>query len=199
MNEYENLRREQRLPYGGLFGDSNLIKVIEQVIADPDIEYRPIDLEKLTKESAPTVRASLKILTSLGLLKKDESDSQHPVYMVDTESKRYVALTLLAYAVLDDKNGTDTMDKVIADYLTSILHQAIQPCVCGTTENDIPKSTIREHWNASVTEKKPDTIYVVNAEGETATNEWLTLTEGSMGKDAQKTIFSHGGNRVAAA
>jgi len=197
MNEYENLRREQRLPYGGLFGDSNLIKVIEQVIADPDIEYRPIDLEKLTKESAPTVRASLKILTSLGLLKKDESDSQHPVYMVDTESKRYVALTLLAYA--DDKNGTDTMDKVIADYLTSILHQAIQPCVCGTTENDIPKSTIREHWNASVTEKKPDTIYVVNAEGETATNEWLTLTEGSMGKDAQKTIFSHGGNRVAAA
>ncbi|OPY54691.1 MAG: hypothetical protein A4E48_00270 [Methanosaeta sp. PtaU1.Bin060] len=118
MNEYEDVGRERRLPYGGLFGDSNLIKVIEQVIADPDIEYRPIDLERLTKESAPTVRASLKILTSLGLLKKDESDSQHPVYVVDTESKRYIALTLLAYAVLDDKNGTDTMDKVIADYLT---------------------------------------------------------------------------------
>ena len=58
MTEDENLEREQRLPYGGLFGDSNLIKVLEQMIADPDLEYRPIDLEKLTKESAPTVRAS---------------------------------------------------------------------------------------------------------------------------------------------
>jgi len=122
MIEDENLERVRRLPYGGLFGDSNLIKVLEQMIADPDLEYRPIDLEKLTKESAPTVRASLKTLTSLDLLTKDETDSQHPVYKVNTESKRFIALTFLAYAVLDDKNGTDAMNSVLADYVDS-MHQ----------------------------------------------------------------------------
>jgi DNA-binding transcriptional ArsR family regulator len=120
------LERERRLPYGGLFGDSNLIKVLEQMIADPDLEYRPIDLEKLTKESAPTVRASLKALTSLGLLTKDETDSQHPVYRVNTESKRFIALTFLAYAVLDDKNGTDAMNSVLADYVDSMLQENAQ-------------------------------------------------------------------------
>ncbi|MCK9404989.1 MAG: hypothetical protein M0Q43_00620 [Methanothrix sp.] len=199
MNEYDKTGREQRLPYGGLFGDSNLIKVIEQVIADPDIEYRPIDLEKLTKESAPTVRGSLKILTSLGLLKKDESDSQHPVYTVDIESKRYIALTMLAYAVLDDKNGTGTMDKAIADYLTSILRDAIQPRVYGIIETDIPKLAVHEHWNASEVEKKANVVYVVNAEDETATNAWQTLTDKSTIKDVQKTSLVNGGNRVAAA
>lgn len=110
-----------RLPYDGLFGDSNLIRVIRQVIADPFTTYRPIDLEMLTKNRAPTVRDSLKILTSLGLLIKDESDHQHPVYRVNTESKRYLALTILAYAVLDDRNGTDSMNEVIADYCKSEL------------------------------------------------------------------------------
>lgn len=108
-----------RLPYDGLFGDSNLIRVIRQVIADPFTEYRPIDLEMLTKNRAPTVRESLGVLTSLGLLMKDESDHQHPVYRVNTESKRYLALTFLAYAVLDDRNGTDCMNDVIADYCDS--------------------------------------------------------------------------------
>lgn len=114
------------LPYDGLFGDSNLIRVIRQIIADPFTAYRPIDLEMLTKNRAPTVRDSLKILTSLGLLIKDESDHQHPVYRVNTESKRYLALTFLAYAVLDDKNGTKSMDEVIADYCQSELKGSSQ-------------------------------------------------------------------------
>ena len=118
-----------RLPYDGLFGDSNLIRVLRQVIADPFTEYRPIDLEKLTNNCAPTVRDSLKTLTSLGLLIKDESDHQHPVYRVNTESKRYLALTFLAYAVLDDKKGTDCMDDVIADYCDSISKG-----ICGSCE-----------------------------------------------------------------
>jgi len=126
MTEEENMERKQRLPYGGLFGDSNLIKVLEQMIADPYLEYRPIDLEKLTKESAPTVRASLKTLTSLDLLKKDETDSQHPVYRVNTESKRFIALTFLAYAVLDDRNGTDAMNSVVSDYVDSMLQENAQ-------------------------------------------------------------------------
>jgi len=121
-----------RLPYDGLFGDSNLIRVIKQVIADPFTEYRPIDLEELTKNSTPTVRESLKVLTSLGMLIKDERDQQHPVYKVNTESKRYIALTFLAYAVLDDRNGTDCMDDVVADYYSE-LKGKYGPCVVGAT------------------------------------------------------------------
>lgn len=117
-----------RLPYDGLFGDSNLIRVLRQVIADPFTEYRPIDLEKLTNNCAPTVRDSLKTLTSLGLLIKDERDHQHPVYRVNTESKRYLALTFLAYAVLDDKKGTDCMDDVIADYCNSVSKGICNSC-----------------------------------------------------------------------
>jgi len=112
------------LPYDGLFGDSNLIRVIRQVIADPFTEYRPHDLEILTKNSMPTVRNSLKILTSLGLLIKDESDHQHPLYKVNTESKRYIALTFLAYAILDDKNGTNCMDNVVVDYCSELMEKS---------------------------------------------------------------------------
>lgn len=112
-----------RAPYGGIFGDSNLIRVLSQIIADPFTAYRPIDLAKLTKDSSPTVRASLKVLTSAGLLVKDERDRQHPVYRVNTESKRYLALTVLAYAVLDDRNGTDFVDEMIADYYDSELRE----------------------------------------------------------------------------
>jgi hypothetical protein len=122
-----NIPHGARLPYDGLFGDSNLIRVIRQVIADPFTSYRPIDLEILTKNRAPTVRESLKVLTSAGLLLKDESDHQHPIYRVNTKSKRYLALTFLAYAVLDDRNGTDCMDDIVVDYCGSILKEKYVP------------------------------------------------------------------------
>lgn len=121
MARDEKLRKHGRPPYGGLFGDSNLVGVLEQVIADPFIEYRPIDLVRLTKETPPTVRKSLKILTSQGILIKSAADIQHPVYRVNLDSKRYLALTLLAYAILDDKLGTDTMNRYIVDYYDSVL------------------------------------------------------------------------------
>ena len=127
-----DISKGPRLPYDGLFGDSNLIRIIRQVIADPFTKYRPIDLEILTRNRAPTVRESLRILTSLGLLMRDESDRQHPVYRVNTESKRYLALTFLAYAVLDDWNGTDCMDDIVADYYNSSLREKYKPCEIDT-------------------------------------------------------------------
>jgi hypothetical protein len=144
------ISKETRPPYDGLFGDSNHIRVIRQVIADPFTKYRPIDLEMLTKNSAPTVRESLRILSSLGLLIKDESDHQHPVYRVNTESKRYLALTFLAYAVLDDRNGTDCMDDVVADYYDSELREKYEPCEVGETYENIQPVTGAEMTYQSV-------------------------------------------------
>jgi len=109
------------LPYGGLFGDTHLIRVIRQIVADPFEEYRPSDLEELAEVSAPSMRNDLKLLTRLGILIKDLKDKQHPIYRTNTECKRYLALTLLAYAVIDDRNGTDCTDNFIADYYDSEL------------------------------------------------------------------------------
>jgi hypothetical protein len=109
------------LPYGGLFGNSHLVRVIRQIVADPFEEYRPSDLKELAEVSAPSIRNDLKLLTRLGILIKDSSDKQHPIYRTNTECKRYFALTLLAYAVIDDRNGTDCTDDFIADYYDSEL------------------------------------------------------------------------------
>jgi hypothetical protein len=121
MTRKEKARRYGGLPYDGLLGDSNIISVLEEIIADPTMEYRPIDLVSLTGETSPTVRKSLKALTSTGLLLKDRTDPRHPVYRVNIESKKYLALNLLAYAVLDDKLGTDRVDRIIANYCDTSL------------------------------------------------------------------------------
>jgi len=109
------------LPYGGLFGETNQIKVIRQIIADPFGDYRPKEIEALVEASAPSVRRVLKNLTHLGLLIKDTTDKQHPVYRVNVTSPMYLALTFLAYAIPDHKNATNYMDDSIADYYNSEL------------------------------------------------------------------------------
>jgi DNA-binding transcriptional ArsR family regulator len=123
MAQNGKLKRYGGLPYDGLFGDSNIVSVLEEVIADPYMEYHPIDLVGLTGETSPTVRKSLKVLTSVGLLLKDRTDRRHPVYRVNTKSKKYLALNLLAYAILDDKLGTDRVDRIIADYCDTVLRE----------------------------------------------------------------------------
>lgn len=105
-------------PFGGIFGDSNLIRIVQQVIADPFIEYMGIDLEMLTSNYKDT-RESIAYLVSIGFLIKKEYEFCY-VYKINTESKKYIALTFLAYAALDDKNGTSTMNNIIGDYLNQI-------------------------------------------------------------------------------
>jgi hypothetical protein len=104
------------LPYGGLFGDSVHARVVEEMVADPNRDYRPKDLARLTDSSAPAIRKALATLVSLGLITKDSSDRQHPVYRVDVASKKFVALTLLAFAAVDDRDGTHCMEDAAADH-----------------------------------------------------------------------------------
>jgi hypothetical protein len=98
MTRNEERRRYGSLPYDGLLGDSNIVSVLEEVIADPSMEYRPIDLVSLTGETSPTVRKSLKTLTSVGLLLKDKTDLRHPIYRVNTKSKKYLVLRNINFA-----------------------------------------------------------------------------------------------------
>lgn len=110
--KWENIKK----PFGGLFGDSVHIRVLSEIVADPDREFRPKDLERLAAASAPSIKKSLETLTSIGLLEERLLDSQRPFYRANLMSKRLTALTFLDYAIIDDRDGTDYMDDVIEDY-----------------------------------------------------------------------------------
>ena len=117
----EEIEEMDMRPFGGLFGDSHLSRIIAQIIADPFQVYRPKDLEELAEASAPSTRKALRILTRLGLLIKNDTDRQHPSYKVNLDSKKYMALTILSYSVVDDSIGTNCMDDLIAEYYDSDL------------------------------------------------------------------------------
>lgn len=119
------------MPYGGLFGDTILARVVEEIIADPHSSYRPKDLEDLIAASAPRIRDALATLTELGLLKV--SEGKHPVYTVNKRSKKFVALTLLAYASLDDRKQSNCMDTAIRHYYDTTLRALYEPCAVATS------------------------------------------------------------------
>lgn len=102
------------IPYAGLFGDTVMARVVEEIVADPHSVYHLKDLEDLTGNSAPRIREALTMLTKLGMLKS--SGGKHPAYTVDMSKKTFVALTLLAYAVLDDREGSDCMETAVRHY-----------------------------------------------------------------------------------
>ncbi|MEN6442446.1 MAG: hypothetical protein ABFC71_01665 [Methanoregula sp.] len=112
------------IPYAGLFGDTVIARVVEEIIADPHSTYRPRDLEELTEASSPRVRDALVTLTKFGLLKS--AGGKHPTYTVDKSKKTFVALTLLAYATLDDRQGSDCMNTALQHYCETVL-----PCCLG--------------------------------------------------------------------
>ena len=118
------------IPYEGLFGDTVLSRVVEEIIADPHSSYRPKDLEELTQASAPSIRDALATLQRLSLIAV--SQGKHPVYNVNKKSKKFVALTLLAYASLDDRERSDCMDTAIRDYYDATLRSRYEPCAVAT-------------------------------------------------------------------
>jgi len=121
-------------PYGGLFGSSVLAQVVEEIVSDPTMEYRPGYLEELTGASAPSIREALATLVDLGLLTKRRETGHHPLYRVNVASKKFTALSLLAYAVLDDRDGTDCMDEAVPDYYSKAVREMYEPHAIATAE-----------------------------------------------------------------
>ena len=119
-------------PYGGLFGNTVLAQVVEEIVADPTMDYRPRYLEEMTGKKAPSIREALRVLVRLGLIENVSSDVQHPVYRVVVESKKFIALSLLAYAVIDDRDGTDCMNTAILDYYNRVLRAKAEPLAVAT-------------------------------------------------------------------
>lgn len=99
-------------PFGGTLGDTPILKVVEEMVADPFDPYTSQELAEFTGLSLMEVNDALEKLCMVGLVTQNGD-----TYTVNVECKRYLALTLLAYAVLDDAWGTDLMVHVMRDYL----------------------------------------------------------------------------------
>jgi len=121
-------------PYGGLFGNSVMAKVVEELVADPTMDYRPKYLVDVTGNSEGSINKVLKKLLKLGLI-ENKMTGKHPVYRVRVESKKFAALSFLAYAMPDDRKGTDCMNMAISDYYNSVLREDYEPQAIANSDN----------------------------------------------------------------
>jgi len=97
--EDEKLLERHKYPFCGIFGDTPKCRVVEELMADPSRCVVPEEIAKLTELSVVEVEDSFESLTMDGLLYKcKECDG----YTVNYKSRRWVALTLLAFAGNDD-------------------------------------------------------------------------------------------------
>lgn len=104
------------IPFEGLFGNLSQQRVLQELVADPYSAYTPRDLTELTELTEPTVREAVAALIRLGIVKNISRRRMRPVYQVDRESKRMVALMFLSYAVLDDRCGEDHLGDAVRYY-----------------------------------------------------------------------------------
>jgi len=118
-------------PYGGLFGNTVIASVVEELVADPTMDYRPKYLEEITGKSQRSIYTALKTLTKLELI-ENVGDVQAPIYHVKVESKKFIALSFLAYAMLDDREGSDCMDLAVREYYNEVLRERDEPQAMAT-------------------------------------------------------------------
>jgi hypothetical protein len=112
----KSLEKYVGLPYGGLFGDAVIVRIVQEIVADPNRQFTPKYLERLTGRSLPQIKASLDTLVNLKLLKKIQADPQRPIYETNLASNQLMALTFLAYSSIDDREGTTCMKEAVFEY-----------------------------------------------------------------------------------
>ena len=137
-------------PFGGLFGNVSQQKVLQELVADPYSTYTPTDLTELTELTDPTVREAITALLGLGIVKNVSRRASRPLYQVNMDSKRMVALTFLAYATLDDRYGEEHMSDAIQYYFETVqsswveLGSAADTSVMEGSYSSIAKAAISD-------------------------------------------------------
>jgi len=91
------------MPFGELVSDTPLTRVLEELIADPFDGHTPESIAEMTEISVIEASDALEHLESIGMVRKFKNK-----YQVCIESRRFYALTLLAYAIaFDQVEGDD--------------------------------------------------------------------------------------------
>lgn len=117
----EAFERGLGMPFEGIFGDTVAARVLSEIVADPFSAYSLGELASLTGSSSPSVRNAVTHLLKLGLLTKIPVRARSWVYGVSPGSKRILALTLLTFAILDDRSRSACFD--------GALHQLMPPAI----------------------------------------------------------------------
>lgn len=100
-------------PFDGLFGDDPLARIVCEFVADPYVEHTAETISEMTGVPIDDARYCLEFLKRTGML---EYGNELGTYAVDTLSRRFAALTILAYAILDDRLGTDSMWDIAREF-----------------------------------------------------------------------------------
>ena len=107
-------------PFDGLFGDTAELRVLQEIVADPYSDYAHHDLMELTGLSDPSVRRGVRVLIDQGIIRNVSPARRNPLYRANLDSKKLTALTFLAYASLDERTGSRSMDGAVRHYCDCI-------------------------------------------------------------------------------
>ena len=94
-----------------------IIKVIQEFIADPDEPYSISYMHELAGSSKPAVKDAFNLLLKSKLIYQANKNDKRPLFKINKKSNRFVALTLLSYAILDDNDRADLMKAAIKEYI----------------------------------------------------------------------------------
>lgn len=103
--------------FTSILGNAVIIKVIQEFVADPDEPYSISYMHELTGSSKPAVKDAFNLLLKSKLIYHANKNDKRPLFKIDKRSNRFIALTLLSYAILDDRERTDLMKAAIKEYL----------------------------------------------------------------------------------
>jgi len=117
----DRVRESVEKPFGGLLGDTAELRVLEEIVADPYTDYTQGDLVELTGLSDPSVRKGIERLVEHGIVRNVSRVRRRPVYRADPDSRKLTALTFLAYASMDGRDGTRAMDDAVRHYCDRAL------------------------------------------------------------------------------
>ena len=106
--------------FTSILGNSVIIKVIQEFIADPDEPYSISYMHELTHASKPAVKDAFDLLLKSKLIYRANKNDKRPLFKIDKNSNRFIALTLLSYAITDDANKTNIMNNAINEYINDM-------------------------------------------------------------------------------
>jgi len=109
------------MPFGGLLKDTIYNRVLAEIVADPYRTYTPGEMQEILKLDRSKVGKALSDLEQLGLLCNISHQRRRPLYEPCLASNRLQALTFLAYAVVDDRDGEQSLVRSISSYYRNVI------------------------------------------------------------------------------
>jgi hypothetical protein len=119
-----DLPEEMTMPFGGLLKDTIYNRVLAFITADPNSDFKVKEMAELVEGNRSKVGDALRDLEKQGILANISHDRRHPVYRPRQDSLRLRALVFLAYAVVDDRDGTSLMGSSVLDFAAAICRSS---------------------------------------------------------------------------